>query len=209
MDFNLWLAFVLASVLLLLIPGPTVLLVLSYAISQGRRVAFSTAAGVAFGDLLAMTASLAGLGAMILTSAKLFMMLKLIGAAYLIYLGIKLYRSAPLSILGEIKKVEAISSRKIFSHATTVTALNPKSIVFFIAFVPQFIQPESALLPQFIILIITFVGLATINAFAYAFLADYLRQQINRPLVLSMLTRLGGVALVVMGIATATFRRAE
>lgn len=209
MDFNLWLAFVLASILLLLIPGPTVLLVLSYAISQGRRVALSTAAGVAFGDLLAMTASLAGLGAMILTSAKLFMMLKLIGAAYLIYLGVKLYRGAPLSTLGEIKKVEVISSRKIFSHATAVTALNPKSIVFFIAFVPQFIQPESALLPQFIILITTFVGLATINAFAYAFLADYLRQQINRPLVLSMLTRLGGVALVVMGIATATFRRAE
>lgn len=209
MDFHIWLAFVLASTLLLLIPGPTVLLVLSYAISQGRRVALSTAAGVAFGDLLAMTASLAGLGAMVLASAKLFIVLKFIGAAYLIYLGIKLYRSAPSSALAEISEVELISSRKIFSHATAVTALNPKSIVFFIAFVPQFIQPESALLPQFIILTATFVGLATVNAFAYAFLADYLRQQIKRPSVMSILTRMGGVALVLMGIATATFRRAN
>jgi len=76
MAFETWLAFVAASTALLMIPGPTVLLVLSYAISQGRRVALATVAGVALGDLIAMSASLAGLGALVLASATLFTVLK-------------------------------------------------------------------------------------------------------------------------------------
>ncbi|MCR9114619.1 MAG: LysE family transporter, partial [Rhodobacteraceae bacterium] len=86
MPLDLWLAFVAASTALLLIPGPTVLLVLSYALSQGRRVALASATGVALGDFVAMTASLAGLGALVLASATLFTALKWIGAAYLIWL---------------------------------------------------------------------------------------------------------------------------
>ena len=76
MEFHVWLAFASASIALLLIPGPTVLLVLSYAISQGKRVAVATAAGVALGDLVAMSASLAGLGGLVLASAELFLLLK-------------------------------------------------------------------------------------------------------------------------------------
>ncbi|GAA6202385.1 hypothetical protein NBRC116599_36110 [Aquicoccus sp. SU-CL01552] len=76
MSFDLWLAFVAASTVLLLIPGPTILLVLSYALSKGRSVALASAAGVALGDLTAMTASLAGLGALVMTSAMLFSVLK-------------------------------------------------------------------------------------------------------------------------------------
>jgi hypothetical protein len=94
MAFETWLAFMAASTVLLLIPGPTVLLVLSYAISQGRRVAVSTAAGVAVGDMIAMTASLLGLGALILASATAFTWLKWIGAVYLVYLGVALFLSA-------------------------------------------------------------------------------------------------------------------
>ena len=95
MPLDLWLTFVAASTALLLIPGPTVLLVLSYALTKGRPVAVASAAGVAFGDLLAMTASLVGLGALVLASATLFAALKWAGAVYLIYLGIKMLRSAP------------------------------------------------------------------------------------------------------------------
>ena len=207
MEFDVWLAFVAASTALLLIPGPTVLLVLSYAVSQGRRVALATAAGVATGDFIAMTASLAGLGALVLASATLFTALKWIGAAYLVYLGVKLFRSAPSATLGGLKLKGAPSARGVFAHAATVTALNPKSIVFFIAFVPQFLRPESALLPQFTVLVATFVGLATMNALAYALLADRVRQKVARPAVLAWLSRIGGGALIAMGVATAAFRR--
>ncbi len=207
MEFHVWLAFASASVALLLIPGPTVLLVLSYAISQGKRVAVATAAGVALGDLVAMSASLAGLGALVLASAELFLLLKWVGAAYLIYLGVKLYRSAATASLDPVEDVADAAAGRVFAHAAAVTALNPKSIVFFIAFVPQFINPQATLLPQFGILIATFVGFAALNALAYALLGDKLRQRIRHPAVMPMLTRLGGGALVAMGVATAAIRR--
>ncbi len=209
MDFQIWLAFVAASTALLLIPGPTVLLVLSYAMSQGRRVALATVAGVALGDLIAMSASLAGLGALVLASATLFTVLKWIGAAYLIYLGIQLFRSASDASLGELEKVSETRASSVFGHAAAVTALNPKSVVFFIAFVPQFVAVDSPLLPQFAILVTTFVGLAAINALAYAILADKLRSKIARPSVMAWFSRLGGGALVAMGVATAAFKRAH
>lgn len=207
MEFHVWLAFVSATLALLLIPGPTVLLILSHAISQGRRVALATVAGVALGDLVAMSASLAGLGALVLASSRLFLLLKWVGAIYLVCLGIKLFRSAPRASLGMLGDAPVTSPRKVFAHAAAVTALNPKSIVFFIAFVPQFIDPNTALAPQFGLLVATFVGFAALNALAYALLADKLRQKIARPSVLPFLTRLGGGALVAMGVATAAIRR--
>lgn len=206
MPLDTWLAFVAATTVLLLIPGPTILLVLSYAISQGRRVAVSTAAGVAVGDLVAMTASLAGLGAIVLASATLFTALKWAGAVYLVYLGIKMIVSARHTDFA-LPQTDAISTRRTFAHAAAVTALNPKSIAFFIAFVPQFIQPGAALLPQFAILIGTFVTMAALNALAYAILAGSLRDRLARPGVIAWLTRAGGATLIGMGVLTATLRR--
>lgn len=208
MEFQVWLAFASASIALLLIPGPTVILVLSYALSQGRKVAVASAAGVALGDLVAMTASLAGLGALVLTSATLFTAIKWVGAAYLVWMGIGMLRSAGRQTGLTIVDAPVLPARRIFRNAATVTALNPKSIIFFIAFVPQFIRPEAALLPQFAILIGTFVGLAAINALAYALLADRLRATIKRPIVLTWIARAGGGALIAMGALTATLRRA-
>ena len=208
MELDLWLAFVAASTALLLIPGPTVLLVLSYALSQGRRVAVASASGVALGDLAAMSASLAGLGALVLASAALFTVLKWVGAAYLVWMGLKLLRAAPSRGLALPDAPGAIRARSVFWHAAAVTALNPKSIAFFIAFVPQFLRPGQPLLPQFAVLIATFVGLAALNALAYALLADRLRATIRRPGVITWLTRMGGGALIAMGLMTASLRRA-
>src|SRR6478736_4917315 len=93
MAFETWLAFVAASAVLLVIPGPTILLVVSYALGRGWKVAAPVATGVALGDLTAMTLSMLGVGALLATSAALFTALKWIGAAYLIYLGVKLWRA--------------------------------------------------------------------------------------------------------------------
>ncbi|MCV6596221.1 MAG: LysE family translocator [Mangrovicoccus sp.] len=213
MPFDLWLTFLAAATLILIIPGPTILLVLSYALSHGRAVAVATALGVAMGDLIAMSLSLLGLGALILTSATAFSLVKWAGAAYLIWLGIKMLRSA-----GEIQtapadpqsaaKAPAADHRRIFAHAAAVTALNPKSIGFFIAFVPQFLTSTAPLAPQAAILIATFVSLAALNALAYAFLADRLRAQISRPALLRGLTRAGGATLIAMGAMTASLKKA-
>lgn len=212
MDLGPWLAFVAASLALLVIPGPTVLLAVSYALSRGRRVALATVAGVTLGDIVAMTASLAGLGALVLASAVLFTVLKWAGAVYLVYLGINMLRSAGTSLPGEVLPGEVLpvagEGRRVVRNAFAVTALNPKSITFFIAFVPQFIDPERALLPQFAILETTFVVLASSVVMTYALLAARLRGHIARRGTLAWMHRGGGLALLGLGAAAALAKRA-
>ncbi|MDU8910335.1 LysE family translocator [Aestuariicoccus sp. MJ-SS9] len=207
MSFEIWLAFAAASAALLALPGPTLFLVLSYALTQGRRVAVASALGVATGDLIAMTASVIGLGAVFLTSALAFTVLKWLGAAYLLYLGIRMLRSrgaaAPL-----LDRPAGETPGKVFRDLVTVTALNPKSNTFFIAFVPQFITPGAPFAPQAAILIATFVGLAAINALIFALVANGMRGRITRPAVQTWLTRAGGATLIAMAAATATLKRA-
>lgn len=208
MDISVLLAFIAASTALLIIPGPTVLLVLAYALGEGRRIAVPTALGVAAGDLLAMSVSVLGLGALILASATAFSVLKWAGAAYLVWLGTKMLLSAKGAAMSMDAPKGTVSPRAAFSNAAVVTALNPKSIAFFIAFVPQFIDPARAFLPQASVLIVCFVALAALNALAYALAAARLRRIIRRPSVLTWLTRAGGGTLIAMGLATATLRRA-
>lgn len=205
MPLENWLSFVAAAIILLLIPGPTVTLVIAYALGQGKRAAFAMVAGVALGDLVAISLSLLGLGALLAASASLFALLKWLGAAYLIYLGIKLWRSAP-SAEAIAARARATSSRGVFLHAFAVTATNPKGMVFFVAFVPQFIDPARPYLLQAVILIATFVGLAAINSAAYALLAASARERIANPNTLRFLNRAGGSVLIGAAIATTLAR---
>jgi threonine/homoserine/homoserine lactone efflux protein len=211
MSLEHWLAFALASSILVAIPGPTVLLVISYALGHGRRSAVATVSGVALGDFTAMTASMLGLGAFLATSATLFTALKLIGAAYLVYMGITLWR-APLGSAGALPGVAApteTNAPRIFAHAYVVTALNPKSIVFFIAFLPQFFSTGQPVVPQMIIFETTFLVLATLNAAIYGIAASAARQTIRRPAVQRAVNRIGGSFLIGAGLLAATWRRAS
>jgi threonine/homoserine/homoserine lactone efflux protein len=208
MSLELWLAFAAASATLLALPGPTLMLVLSYAMTQGRRVAIASALGVAVGDLIAMTISVIGLGALFLASAMAFSILKWIGAAYLVYLGVKMLRSATSATSALMDKPADQPAGKVFRDLATVTALNPKSNTFFIAFVPQFIQADAAFAPQAAILIATFVTLAACNAIIFALAANAMRKRITRPNFQTWLNRIGGGTLILMGLLTATLRRA-
>jgi threonine/homoserine/homoserine lactone efflux protein len=101
-----------------------------------------------------------------------------------------------------------VSGRRMLAHTWLVTALNPKSIVFFVAFLPQFIDPIRPLLPQLLIMEITFVALATLNATAYAGLAQSARRLIRTPTIQRTVNRTGGSLLIGAGLLTATLRRA-
>jgi threonine/homoserine/homoserine lactone efflux protein len=204
---EIWLAYVAATTLVLIIPGPTIMLVVSYAIAEGRRAALSTVIGVGLGDFVAMTLSLAGLGALLATSAELFTILKWVGAAYLVWLGIKLWR-APAVPPGE-ESTEGRSGSAMMLHAFVVTALNPKGIAFFIAFTPQFLDPTAPLLPQLVIMEATFVFLGVVNAALYALLASGARERIRQPSTLRLINRIGGTVLIGAGVATAAIRRAS
>lgn len=208
MSIELWIAFTLASAVLLAVPGPTVMLVVSYALGRGRGTGWATVPGVALGDFTAMTISLLGAGAILAASATLFTVLKLIGAAYLIWLGIQLWRAKPTpGELGELTRPQGHG--RMFWNSYVVTALNPKSIVFFIAFVPQFVDPAGPLLVQFAILELTFVGLAAANAALWAILAGQMQSRFRRPSTLRIVNRLGGTFLIGAGFLTALARRAD
>ena len=208
MPFEMWLAFVVACTVILIIPGPTIMLVVSYALSKGRQTAWATVPGVALGDLSAMTISLAGAGALLATSAEAFTILKFCGAAYLVYLGIKMWRDNP-GALQDNPDAKRNRPSRMFLQAYVVTALNPKGIVFFIAFVPQFITAGSPVLPQFVVMTATFVILAAINVAIWAVMAAALRERFRHPDSMRRLTRVGGGVMIGAGLLTALTRRAS
>ena len=171
MTLELWLAFVAASAVLLVIPGPTILTVISYSMAHGQRANVPLVAAVALGDSTALALSLVGLGTLLAASAFWFTVVKWVGGLYLIYLGVKLLRAgiAPTQSAAQTGAPGAPASRwRLFANTWLVTALNPKGIVFFVAFLPQFITPGSAVAPQMWLLAVTFVVMAIINAALYA-----------------------------------------
>ena len=204
MTFETWAAFVAASAILVLIPGPTVLLVVSYALGQGWRTALPMAVGVALGDFTAMTFSMLGVGALLAASAGLFTLLKWIGAAYLVWLGVKLWRAG--GSLEVTPKEEKTAAARMLAHAWLVTALNPKGITFFVAFLPQFLDPKGDVVTQMLIFGATFLTLAFANAFGYALVASKARKVVRSERAISIFNKVGGSLLIGAGIAAATSR---
>ena len=202
MPLETWLAYTLVTTTFLLIPGPTIILVISYSLLRGRQAVIALVLGVGLGDLTAMSLSFLGVGVLLQTVATAFYFIKWLGAAYLIWLGIKMWCS--VSELTDLdKKNRSHSWREIFSSAYITTALNPKSIVFFLAFIPQFIEPELPFKNQVVILGAIFFVLAIISVLGYAALAIYAGQQLHLTLIQRWTHRIGGGLLIGAGGMTA------
>jgi threonine/homoserine/homoserine lactone efflux protein len=206
MTVQTWIAFAVAAGLVLVIPGPTILAVISHSLAQGRKAVIPLVIGVTLGDLTAMSLSFLGLGAVLSASAALFSMLKLLGALYLINLGVKLWQANPKTGTAD-PAVRAVSGRSLLADLFVITALNPKSMAFFIAFLPQFITPSAKPFPQFFILGGTFLVLASLNATIYALFAGHLLERVQSTEARRWFNRCGGAALVGAGLLTATVRR--
>lgn len=210
MSIELWLSFALACMAVLAVPGPTIMLVVSYALGRGRSTGWATVPGVVLGDFTAMTVSLLGAGAVLAASATLFTILKICGAAYLVWLGIRLWRSpatGPLDQAVAHGVPRGESGRAMFWNAYVVTALNPKGLVFFVAFVPQFLQPGVPVLQQFMIMEATFLVLAGLNAAAWAYAAGRLNSAFRSPALRRTVNRAGGAFLCGAGALTAVARQ--
>jgi threonine/homoserine/homoserine lactone efflux protein len=200
MPLELWLAYVATSAVVLAIPGPTILLVLSYSIAHGRKATLPVVIGVALGDSVAITLSLIGLGTLLATSAFWFTIIKWIGGCYLIYLGIALLRGTGKPMPEQTQQGRMSTPRKLFGNAFIVTALNPKSIVFFIALLPQFISPDHPVTVQLWILGVTFVVLATIGATSYALFATSIRRWLASARAQKVYSMVGGGLLLGAGV---------
>ena len=198
MPLETWLAYTFVTASFLLIPGPTILLVISYSLIRGRQAVFALLLGVGLGDVVAMLLSFIGVGLLLQTVSIVFQFFMWIGAAYLIWLGIRMLRDESESLeLSE--KIDPEVWHAIIANAFVITALNPKSIVFFLAFLPQFINSEKSFITQSLILGYTFLGLALLSVVLYSLLSSFIGQQMRLPLIHRWTNRIGGSLLIGAG----------
>ena len=189
------------------IPGPATLLTVARATSSGTRVGLATGAGIAAGDVIHSFMAIVGISAIVATSALLFSIVKYIGAAYLVYLGIR-------AILHKTQLDMAtagipISARKAFRQAILAEVLNPKTALFFLAFLPQFVRPENgSVMLQLTVLGIVFVLLGLVSTAVFAVCAGVLGNFLRRnPMVLKWQGKVVGGIYCALGVRLALQER--
>ncbi len=192
---------------LFLVPGPAVLLVLSRTAQGGRRAGVMTSVGVAIGDFVHTLAAAAGLSALLMTSSLAFDAVKLAGAAYLFWLGWRAWREPA----GETRlaALAGVSPARACGQAILTEMLNPKTALFFIAFLPQFVHPERGhAFAQFVVLGLLFAGFGTLYTSALVFALQPLRHVLARlPLLRRLQGKLVGSMLIGLGIKVAAQTR--
>ena len=176
MDIQTWLAFVAATFTLSIIPGPSVLVVTGQAIANGWRVAIICVLGEVIGGVCLMIISLLGVGAALAATPFAFLLLKWFGVVFLIYLGLKALGAA---LLPTNRSQSNISEVGGFKAGFLTAILNPKSLVFYLAFFTQFVDASRPLLLQYIILVLTAAGVAGLVLSGYALAAGRLRRHIS------------------------------
>jgi len=207
MHLSTWVAFCLACAAIGVVPGPGVTSIVGYALSSGRRTALASVAGMALGNVLCMTVSLAGAGALLAASALAFTVLKWAGAAYLIGLGVLTLVRSRAATDGTVRAPASSSPRTAFLSNVAVGTFHPKTIVFFVAFAPQFIRADASYVLQAAILIATFAGVVGLTDTAYALGAAKAAHLLKKPRAALWSQRAGGGVLIAAGIATAAARR--
>ena len=198
MSMHTWWLFVVMTFVVSATPGPNMLLVLSVSARLGLRAAMATMVGCMAALLAMMSISAAGLGALLQMFPAVFDALRLAGAAYLAYLGVKSWRS-PVQDTPEDAVTLApstVETGALFRQGLLVAASNPKAILFAVAFLPQFINPENAQLPQFGILLATFAIIEISWYFVYAVSGKRLSAYLRRASVLRLFNRVTGGAFI-------------
>lgn len=197
------LGFVAAALVVLLIPGPGVLYVVARSVRQGQRAGLVSVLGLSTGALVHVGAATVGLSAVLLTSATAFGVVKTLGAAYLIYLGVRTLLTRRSSSGWEASPHRSLY--RLFADGVVVSVLNPKIAVFFLAFLPQFAEPSRGAVPlQVLLLGLLYVGLALITDGAYALLAARLRGWLGSRVMQGPGPRYAsGAVYISLGVSTA------
>jgi threonine/homoserine/homoserine lactone efflux protein len=201
-------AFLAASAVLAVTPGPGVIYIVTRTLAQGRVAGASSVAGVACGNMLNAVGAAVGLAALFAVSSLAFTAVKFVGAAYLIWLGIKMLRAGagPSAALSAPAAAQVRASR-VFRDGVLVALLNPKTTIFFAAFLPQFMQPDVPAFPQAVLLGAIFVVVAAISDLVYVTLASWLAPRFARAGGAARASRYGryasGGALIALGVASA------
>jgi threonine/homoserine/homoserine lactone efflux protein len=199
------LAFSLAALVLFIIPGPAVLYIVARSVSQGRRAGLVSVAGIHVGSLVHIAAAVAGLSAILVRSAAAFTVIKLAGAAYLIWLGVRALRSSTGLVADD---PELRSNRRVFTDGIVVNILNPKTAIFFLAFVPQFVNPNAgSSVRQLLILGALFVVIGAMSDGLYALAGARISRLIrSSPSANRRVARASGISYMGLGAWAAISR---
>ncbi len=200
MSLEIYLAFVVAATVLIISPGPSVMLVLSHSMSAGARRAMFTISGEALSHALFLGITTLGLAPVMLASAELFSWMKWVGAAYLVWMGIQQWRAGSAPSLPSVR-AHSPASWSFFLQGFTVDMTNPKALVFYAAFFPPFLDASTPATPQLAVLGTTFLLIFVVVSIAYALLAARTRKVFRRPAQLRVLNRVTGSLLVGAGMA--------
>ncbi|QDQ26807.1 LysE family translocator [Chitinimonas arctica] len=206
MSLNIWLAYLAAVFLISGTPGPNMLLAMTHGIHHGLSRTFSTMLGLLAGLAIILSISLGGLGAVLLASSHAFDAIKYLGAAYLIYLGIKTWRSADSDMRTE-GRPDADSAWARFRIGILVALSNPKAILFGVVFFPQFLDRNQPFAAQASILLLSFIVIETGWMCIYASGGAQLAQWLKRGRRMQWFNRAAGGAFVGAGLLLGTFRR--
>jgi threonine/homoserine/homoserine lactone efflux protein len=206
-DLSLWGLFVVASLVLLLTPGPAVLYIVARSVQQGRTAGLVSVVGIHLGSIVHIIAAAVGLSALLVSSALAFAVMKYLGAAYLIWMGVRtLMAKAPDP---ETPEIEAKSLHRAFRDGFVVNLLNPKTAIFFLSFLPQFVDPARGSVHwQILTLGLTFMGLGIVSDGMFALVAGGAGDFIRRSQRFQCLLRwLSGVSYVGLGVSAAIASR--
>ncbi len=209
MSVDTWLAFFVASWIISFSPGSGAIYAMSCGLNHGFRRGFVGTFGLIAGIMTALAVVAVGLGAVLSTSTHAFTALKWLGVAYLVYLGLKQWRAAPVPMAAVDRDATNVSARTLMVKGWAVNATNPKGLVFMMAVMPQFIDSQAALWSQYLAIAATmactdFVAMAIYTAFAARVLAFFRSEAQIR-----FLNRLFGGLFVAAATALATFKRAS
>jgi len=207
-QFSLYIA---AALLLAVTPGPGIFYVAARSLAGGRAEGIASSFGTALGGLVHVVAGALGVSAIVLASAELFMVLKLLGAAYLVWLGLRTIMDARRSTGPDMGGVSApaMGTRRAFREGVVVEALNPKTAAFFLAFIPQFLDPGAgAVALPFILLGCISVALNTLVDIVVAISASRIREgAATRPGLIKRLREISGASMIALGAGLALAKR--
>lgn len=206
MALSLWLTYLIATIILSVTPGPGVFSSLSSGLNHGFRMGVWNGVGMQAANFVLICIVSVGLGAMLLASEGLFTLVKWIGVAYLVYLGIVTWRSPPQAFRQE--KDDAHTAKDVFLKGFLVNITNPKGIIFYVAILPQFIDVQRPQTAQYAILAATTLLVDLVVMSGYTALAAKVLRVMRDPSRLRWVNRTLGGAFVAAGVALATFRRA-
>ena len=201
MTTEAYIAFLAANALLVYTPGPTMLLVVHYALTYGRQVGKYTIPAVLLGDIIAVNFSLYILGSLLNISPSSFALLKIVGGVYMILLGVSNILSQKKIVPDEKNNIKR-PDKKVFVHVMLITAFNPKTLIFLLAFLPQFLNPNGNILSQTLLMGVSSVLLGLTGSSFYTMAASKIHHLVNTPRAQKIVHFVSGSILCAIGIST-------